>query len=226
MIPIRTKPPPNSLPVLTWVLLAANFGVFFYQIQLGKGVVSFIQEFAIIPQFFSPPRDPQGFGILYPFRTLITSIFLHGGWLHLLGNMLILWVFGGLVEDRLGHLRFFIFYVLAGMVSGLAHVIYLSQSKIPCLGASGAIAAILGAGLVLFPRVKVVTLIPIPHVFIIRKGEWPAFVFLFLWFIGQVLLAHRAHFGGVSADEVQIAVMAHLGGFAFGFLGVWFFRKK
>jgi len=205
---------------VTGFLLLANFAVFFWQLQLGEQLGFFIDEFSLIPQRLWHLENPNGLGYLYPLRSLVTSAFLHGGVLHILGNMLMLWVFGRGVENRLGHLGFLLFYLMAGVISGLGHAAFMPQSTVPCVGASGAIAGVMGAGLVLFPRARVATLIP--FFVIIRLVKLPAFVFLIIWFAGQVLLTLQSP----PAGEAQIAVMAHIVGFVYGLLGVLLFLPK
>ncbi len=144
---------------------------------------------------------------------LMSSMFLHGGWFHLLGNMLYLWVFGDNVEDRLGHWGYLLFYLAAGVTSGLTHIFTNPQSAIPTIGASGAVAGILGAYFVLFPRARVLTLIPIG--FLITTAHLPAVLFLFLWFVMQIFNALLA---GMTAATQTVAWWAHIGGFVLGFL--------
>jgi membrane associated rhomboid family serine protease len=146
---------------------------------------------------------------------LLTSTFLHGGLLHLLGNMLYLWVFGDNVEDRLGHGGYLLFYLAAGAAGSIAHIISNPQSTIPTIGASGAIAGILGAYLLFFPRARVLTLIPIG--FFITTAYVPAPLFLFIWFILQVI---NVSFAGLTAGAQTVAWWAHIGGFVFGFIFV------
>ncbi len=154
--------------------------------------------------------------------TIITSIFLHAGWLHILGNMLFLWVFGDNVEDRLGHLRFLVFYLAGGIVASLVQAGVDTESLIPVVGASGAVAAVLGAYLVYFPRATVTTLIPIP---IPIPFPLPAVVMIGFWFL-QNLLAGVASVSSVDAPEAGIAFFAHIGGFLFGAITVFaLFRR-
>ena len=198
--------------------MGLNLYVFIYQLQLGPGLEKFFDQFALVPEKLWQAKGVHWQDYFFPYRTLITSIFLHGGWLHLLGNMLTLWVFGGMVEDRLGHCGYFLFYIFCGVVSGLGHALYLSDSTTPCVGASGAIAGLLGASLLLYPKAKVLTAVPI-FVFI-KLIYLPAFLFFLFWFSGQLLLMYSPYFAGHN-----IAVMAHIVGFTFGLATVIFFKK-
>ena len=206
MIPIRDTIRSRTAPVVTLALIAVNVLVFLHEIALGPYVERFVYAYGLIPRrFVYWPGDP-----LDPLRflPLLTSMFWHGGWAHLIGNMLYLWIFGDNVEDRLGHLRYLLFYLLAGAAAGLTHVVLGPTSNLPTVGASGAIAGVLGAYLVTYPRSRVLTLV---FIFFI---EVPAFVYLVLWFVMQLLeglgtLGMRVETGGV-------AVWAHIGGFVAG----------
>lgn len=222
MIPLRLEQKSRRLPLITWLLVAANVVVFGYQISLGAALPPFMDEFSLVPFRLITRQNPHHWLYAYPYRMLVTSIFLHGGLLHLVGNMLSLWVFGPAVEDRLGSGRYLFFYLLAGVVSGVGHVLAQPHSTIPCVGASGAIAGILGAALVLHPRAWVVTLVP--FIVIFRVIRIPAVFFLLLWFAGQLLLAHSM--GQPGQPENNIAVMAHIVGFAFGAVAALFLRLK
>ena len=221
MFPLKAQVRLKRIPFVTWLLLAANFAVFFYQVQLGPQIENFIQEYSLIPRRLWLLQNPNNFPYLYPLRTLITSAFLHGGWLHLFGNMLMLWVFGPPVEDRQGHGRFLVFYLACGVMSGLGHAAFLPQSEIPCVGASGAIAGVMGAGLLLFPRAGVWAIVP--FFVILRLVRVPAFIFLLFWFAGQVWMAHRAQ--QQPGVHGQIAVMAHIAGFIAGVVLAFWNRK-
>ncbi|MGO0122189.1 rhomboid family intramembrane serine protease [Desulfothermobacter acidiphilus] len=178
-----------------------------------------VRKFGLIParevaHLLTAPLDP------YTYLPFFTSMFLHGGWIHILGNMLYLWVFGDNVEDIMGRLRFIVFYLTTGLIGGLAHVWINADSSIPTIGASGAIAGVLGAYFVCFPRARVLTLVPI--FFFITLVELPAVLFLFLWFGLQFL-------SGVAALKVPgeaVAWWAHIGGFISGALLVHLFRHR
>jgi membrane associated rhomboid family serine protease len=205
MIPLRDTERSRTAPVVVVSLVIINALVFLHEAALGPYLPQFVQTYGLVPLRFTTwpygPLDPARF---FP---LFTSMFWHGGWMHLLGNMLYLWVFGDRVEDRLGHARFLFFYLLAGALAGLTQVALDPYSRLPTVGASGAIAAVLGGYFVAFPRAKVVTW---PIFFI----PIPAFIYLALWFAAQLLdglgsLGDTSQGGGV-------AVWAHIGGFVAG----------
>jgi membrane associated rhomboid family serine protease len=204
VIPLRDDIPSRRLPVVSWLLIAANVTVFLYEVALSPGLRSLIQARGIVPAEFA--ADPGGEAL-----TLLSSMFLHGGWGHLLGNMLYLWIFGDNVEDRMGPLRFLLFYLAAGAAAGLAHVYTQPDSAIPTVGASGAVAGVLGAYLVLYPRARVLTLLP---TFPMTMAEIPAVFFLGVWFVFQ--LFSGALQMSVSRGSGGVAFLAHIGGFLAG----------
>jgi len=209
MIPLRDVIPSRTRPVVTIALIAANAAVFLLQQSLSPaGFERFILTWGLVPAQFSV-------------HTVFTSMFLHGGWMHVVGNMLYLWIFGDNVEDRLGHGRFLAFYLLCGTAAALLQVAFSPGSRMPMIGASGAIAGVLGAYLVMFPRSRILTLVPI-FVFV-QIVEIPAIFFLGIWFLLQLLsgvgsLVQPADVGGV-------AFWAHAGGFVAGLLLVAPFRR-
>jgi membrane associated rhomboid family serine protease len=210
VIPIRDTIRSRTAPVVTVALVVVNVLVFLHEIALGPYVERFVYAYGLIPRRFvywpGDPLDPQR---LLP---LFTSMFWHGGWLHLISNMLYLWIFGDNVEDRLGHLRFLLFYVAAGAAAGLTHVVLGPTSTLPTVGASGAIAGVLGAYLVTFPRSRILTLIPI---FIFPWFvEIPAIIYLVFWFLMQLLAGIGSL--GMAVETGGVAVWAHVGGFVAG----------
>ena len=210
MIPIRDTIRSRTAPVVTVGLIIVNVMVFLHEIGLGPYLEKFVYAYGLIPRrFVYWPGDP-----LDPLRYLpiFTSMFWHGGWLHLISNMLYLWIFGDNVEDRLGHLRYLLFYLLSGAVAGLTQVALNPNSTLPTVGASGAIAGVLGAYLVSFPRSRVLTLIPI--IIFPWFVEIPAFVYLAFWFILQLLEGLGSL--GAPSDTGGVAVWAHVGGFIAG----------
>ena len=216
MIPLRDSTPSRHVPVITWLIVAANTLVFLFQLLLSTNQLEwFIYNFAFIPASWN--TSPVWFVI-----TLFSSMFMHGGWLHFISNMWILVIFGDNVEDRMGPFGFLAFYLLGGIAAGLLQFAVNPGSQIPTLGASGAIAAVMGAYIVLFPRARVVTLIPI--IFFFTTINVPAFVYLGFWFVSQF-------FSGVAAlgqmSMGGVAWWAHIGGFVFGALLVrrFLFRK-
>lgn len=207
MIPLRDSVRPKKYPYINILLIFLNISAFIYQLSLTEAeLAGLFYRYGIIPEKF---LLSQGAG-WFP---LMSSMFLHGGWFHLLGNMLYLWVFGDNVEDRLGHSGYLLFYLAAGVTSGLSHIFTNPGSAIPTIGASGAVAGILGAYFILFPRARVLTLIPIG--FFITTAHLPAVLFLFLWFFMQIFNALLA---GVTATTQMVAWWAHIGGFVLGFL--------
>ncbi|PKO15083.1 MAG: rhomboid family intramembrane serine protease [Chloroflexi bacterium HGW-Chloroflexi-10] len=194
------------VPVITYILIALNLLFFFVELSGGD---AFIMKWAFVPSRFL--ANPGG-----DFLTLFTSMFMHGGWLHLGGNMLYLWIFGDNVEDRFGHIGFLIFYLLCGLAATAAQLVFSLQSNIPNLGASGAIAGVLGAYILLFPKARVKVLqgqrvIPVSALIVI--GIW----FVLQLFSGMGSIANTVDTGGV-------AYMAHIGGFVAGFLLTFLFR--
>jgi len=223
VIPLRDDLPASRAPVLTVGLIAANVAAFLWQ-QLGVGMEASVAWGGLVPaQLLGLVRPPQGPGALPPVATLFSSMFLHGSFAHIAGNMLFLWVFGNNVEDALGRPRFLAFYLLTGVGAAAAQTgaALLSGGRellIPMVGASGAISGVLAAYLVMFPRARVLTLVPI-FVFI-KFVQLPAALFLGLWFVLQLLGA----FLGDGAGGV--AFMAHVGGFVAGLLLVLAWRPR
>lgn len=209
MIPIRDTIRPRSIPVVNHTLIAVNAVVFLVQLGQGAGLERFIYTWGLVPARFTDPRLSAYFGLVGNLASLLTFMFLHGGFWHILGNMWSLHIFGDNVEDRLGPLRYLAFYLACGLLSGAAHMALNPRSPIPTIGASGAIAGVMGAYFVLFPTSRVLTLIPI--LFIPWFVEIPAFFFLGLWFLLQFLNAAGSH--GAAAG---IAWWAHVGGFVGG----------
>ncbi len=214
MIPLRDNNPRNTVPVVTITLIVINCLVFLREFTLDEASTSLmIQNLGLIPSrtvaFFSgePVTISQG---LAP---LLTSMFLHGGWMHLIGNMWFLWIFGDNVEDRVGHMRYVLLYLCCGLAGSLAHLVSSPASTIPTVGASGAIAGVLGAYLITYPRAKVLTLIPL--FFFITTVEIPAFLFLIGWFAFQIFNG-MASMGPEGQLGGGVAWFAHLGGFLVG----------
>ncbi|MBN1813385.1 MAG: rhomboid family intramembrane serine protease [Anaerolineae bacterium] len=211
MLPLRDDIPSQRFPVVNTALIALNVLVFLAEVALGEeGLYQFILSCGLTPAQFW-----QG-GWLTRWWTPLTSMFIHAGWLHLISNMLSLYIFGDNVEDRIGHFRYLLFYLGSGLASSFAHLIAYAGSPIPTVGASGAIAGVLGAYLVLFPRARVVTLVPI--FYFIRLVQIPAVIYLGFWFVSQLFngFLGLAAAGG-SFQGGGVAWWAHIGGFAFGF---------
>jgi hypothetical protein len=212
MIPLRDRNPSGSFPAVTIAIIAACTAVFVYELSLGRGVLGFIAEFALVPGQISYGVQSGEIGIGSLASPFLTSMFLHGGWLHLIGNMWFLWIFGDNVEDTLGSFRFLLFYVIAGVAAGVTHYALQPTSPIPTVGASGAIAGVLGGYLVLFPGARVVTLVPIG--FFLQLMELPAALMIGLWFLVQLLSGALSL--GIGGGGV--AWWAHVGGFLAGLL--------
>ncbi len=209
MFPIRDTVPSRHLPVAMAGLIVANVLVFFLELQLPDGALEgFFQRYGVVPNLITHPAGESSM----VYTTLLTSMFLHGGWLHLISNMWMFWIFGDNVEDRMGVIRFCGFYLLCGLISALVHVLTNVNSEIPTVGASGAIAGVMGAYFVLYPQARILTLIPI--FFWPLFVEIPAVIFLGIWLLTQV-------FSG-TAELVDpqavggIAWWAHIGGFVAG----------
>jgi membrane associated rhomboid family serine protease len=214
MFPLRDSEPVLRWPVVTWLLIGVNVWAFLNELLLGAELEAFVQTWGFVPAryFALAELNPQDWVGRY--LPIFTSMFLHGGWLHLLGNMLYLWIFGDNVEDRLGHLRYLLFYLAAGVFAALAHAHLAPDSTIPTVGASGAISGVLGAYVVLFPRARVYTLVPFVFLFF-GVLEIPAGVYLGLWFAMQ--LFNGAIGLTVPADvSGGVAWWAHIGGFVMG----------
>ena len=212
MIPIRDENPTYSTPVIVYILIAINVVVFLHQMTLGSGIDGFFQLYAVIPQELSaslngtPPDQP-----VPELATLITSQFLHGGLMHIGGNMLFLGTFGDNIEHDLGHIKFLLFYLVCGVLAGLSHWFFGMQSTIPTVGASGAIAGVMGAYLIKYPQAKIITLLPL---FIIwTTVRIPAVFFLGFWFIQQAISSVASL---AMPEAAGVAYWAHAGGFIFG----------
>lgn len=215
MIPLKDDIPSRTIPFVTISIIVLNALVFIYEIMLGMpGGEGFVLRTAAIPYEITHFIDaaPRSF-VPLPF-TLLTSIFVHGGLFHIAGNMLFLWVFGDNVEDSFGHFAFLVFYLVAGVIASLSHIMMDPSSTVPMIGASGAVAGILGAYFLMFPRAQVKTLVFL--VFFVTVARIPAVVFLGFWFLLQILSSGTASGG--------IAWYAHIGGFLFGILGALLLR--
>jgi len=208
MIPLRDNVRPGSRPVITWVLIGVNIAVFAYEWTLGAGANDLVWNLGLVPgRFLDHAGTPAAW------VPVLTSMFLHGSWLHVLGNMLFLHVFGDNVEDRLGKPLYVGFYLLAGLAAAATQVAFSPDARVPMVGASGAVAGVIGAYIVILPRARVLTLVPLPP--FLRLMELPAYVVLGLWFVlqlGSGLLELGAGAGGGGG----VAVWAHVGGFVAG----------
>ncbi len=218
MVPIRDDNPTRNPAYVTYALIIINVLVFIYEATLmGGSLEPFFDTWAIVPsQFTASLQGSSSYALPSEALTLITSQFLHGGILHLGGNMLYLWVFGNNVEDEMGHTRFLIFYLLCGVFAGLAQYFFAADSSIPSLGASGAIAGVLGAYVLRFPQARVLAAVPIFIIFFTFRV--PAILFLGFWFVQQAFYG-VASFGAptnIGMESGGIAYWAHAGGFVVG----------
>ena len=211
MIPLRDVIPSRTTPYVTVTIIVLNALVFLYQLSLGEQINAFMLYFGLVPAAFS-------------WVTVFTSMFLHGGLLHVGGNMLYLWIFGDNVEDRMGHGRFIVFYLLCGVAAALAQTILNPDSVVPMVGASGAIAGVMGAYFVLYPHSRIVTLLP--FIFFFQVVEIPAIFFLGFWFVMQFLSGVGSIATATGGEPAGgIAFWAHVAGFIAGISGVIVFRR-
>src|ERR1700730_506837 len=210
MIPLRDVIPSRTTPYVTITIIVLNTLAWLFELSLPQETLNaFLTVYGVVPAYFSWP-------------TLITSMFLHGGWMHVIGNMWYLWIFGDNVEDSLGHGLFLVFYLLCGIVAAFGQILIDPSSTLPTIGASGAIAGVMGAYFVLYPQSRVLTLIPL--FFFYEIFELPAVVLLGFWFLMQLFSA-----GGIAVTASTtgggVAFMAHVAGFMTGMIGVFVFRK-
>lgn len=222
MIPLKDINPTERTPVVTIVLVVINALVFIYELTLAEPEARrLFFTLGMVPARAALfPSSPE-IGLGDAFLPLLTSMFLHGGWLHVIGNMWFLWVFGDNIEDRLGHGRFLVFYLLCGVLAGLAHTVMNLASTLPAVGASGAVSGVMGAYLMLFPSSRVVTLITLGWYWFTTR--LPAYVMILYWLAVQ-LLSGTVSLG--QRGEGGVAWWAHIGGFAAGAVLVYLFRQR
>jgi rhomboid family protein len=208
---------------VTLVLILANVVIFLFELSLGPSLDRFVYVFGIVPARYTVPyflrRTPLD-GLLLP---LFVSMFLHGGWLHLLGNMLFLFVFGRSVEDRYGHVRFLVMYLGCGLAAAITHILFTAGSRVPTIGASGCIAGVLGAYFVSFPRARITTLIWL--IFFYWTIQVPAVIILGYWFFLQFITGFQM-LTIQTATSGGVAWWAHIGGFLTGILAAWILPKR
>jgi membrane associated rhomboid family serine protease len=210
MIPLRDVIPSRTTPYITVTIIVLNALAWLFELMLPHEVlIDFLAAYGVVPAYLAWP-------------TLITSMFLHGSWSHVIGNMWYLWIFGDNVEDRVGHGRFIIFYLLCGIAAGLGQVAMDPNSMLPTIGASGAIAGVMGAYFVLYPQSRVLTFVPFPLFDVI---EVPAIFLLGFWFLMQLFNA-GAVAAAANAGGGGVAFAAHVVGFVVGVGGIFFFRKR
>ena len=215
MFPLYDTARSHKFPLINLVLIVINILAYLYELQMGpQALRGFIFTWGLIPAHFL--HNPTQTWI-----TILTSMFLHGGWFHILSNMWVLFIFGDNVEASMGGTRYLIFYLLSGLAAGLLQTYILPASEVPMIGASGAIAGVLGAYLILFPGARIASLLPIFFIFTII--EIPAFIFLLFWFVSQLFSGLFTMRGGGASG---IAWWAHVGGFTFGLVMVFLFGKR
>lgn len=220
-IPLFDDNPTVRTAFLTWLIIAACVLVFFWQQSLGaRGEAAAVYALGLIPAvLFGQAELPEELYLVPGWASIFTSMFLHGGWMHLLGNMLYLWIFGNNVEDSMGHGRFIVFYLLCGVAAALAQSFAAPGSTIPMVGASGAIAGVLGAYLMLHPKANVRVLLVI--LLYVRLLNVPAVIVLGLWFVMQIFSGWAS-----TADTGGVAFWAHVGGFVAGVVLIPFFKER
>ncbi|MFW5886949.1 MAG: rhomboid family intramembrane serine protease [Bacteroidota bacterium] len=215
MIPLKDNIPSSKFPIINWLLILVNAGIFIFQLSLDSNEVSdFIYRYGLIPGRTNIFGNFTG--------TFITNMFLHGGWIHFLSNMWILYIFGDNVEDRMGRFRYLAFYILAGFLASFTHFILYSDSDIPAIGASGAIAGVMAAYMFLFPGSRVLSLVPI--FFFPLIIPIPALIYIGIWFIGQFF--NGTYHLLLNSTATGIAFWAHIGGFIAGLLFYKTFLKN
>ena len=220
MIPLSDDNPSELKPVVTVTLIVICIAVFLWQFSLGERGEAAVYSLGLIPSvLFGIDHLPRELAVVPPTLTVLTSMFMHGGWLHLLGNMLYLWIYGDNVEDAMGHGRFLVFYLLCGVAAALAQAVPDPHSQVPMVGASGAISGVLGAYLLLYPHARILVVVPLG--FIIQTVRLPAGVVLLLWF-GMQFFSNML----TPAGQGGVAFRAHIGGFVAGMLLVSVFKRR
>ena len=224
MIPIRDDAPRFSTPWVNYFIVAINVLVFLFEVALdpqGRSVL--IYHFGVVPAQITSLVGAQHGAIEPALLPVLTSMFLHGSWMHLIGNMWFLWIFGDNIEDHLGHLRYFILYLVCGIAASATHILFNLGSDIPSVGASGAIAGVMGAYFVLFPSARVLTLVPFFFIYFV----WlPAWVMLGYWFVVQFLSGAATSITYSKDSGGGIAFWAHVGGFVTGLLLIKLFPRQ
>lgn len=209
MIPIRDTNRSDTYPLANYGIIAVTLVAFVIELLQGPRLKEFIYLYGLVPARYADTQIAAHFTTGQQVLPFFTSLLLHGGILHLVGNMWFLYIFGDNVEDRLGHLRYLLFYLICGLAAGASHLVLNWHSNVPTIGASGAIAGVMGAYLILYPRARILTLIPL--FFFFPFVEVPAFFFIGIWFLFQFLSA-----AGSTGQAGGIAFWAHVGGFVFG----------
>jgi membrane associated rhomboid family serine protease len=219
MIPIRDDTPRFSTPYVTYFIVALNVLVFLFELSVGsqghRQLNALMYEFGVVPRRYDLALAGQGnYSLSGLFLSILTSMFLHASWLHIIGNMWVLWIFGDNIEDYLGHFKYLAFYLVTGFAAAIAHILLNTGSTVPSVGASGAIAGVMGAYFVLYPKARVLTIVPL----IIFFTFWwlPAWIVLGYWFLVQFLSGAATSIADSSQTSGGIAFWAHVGGFVAG----------
>ncbi len=224
MIPFRDNIPSRRYPLVTLLIIIVNVLVFLYQVSLPRHALEqFVSLYGVVPARLQLTGQYPAQVLSLTLTALFVSMFLHGGWLHLIGNMWYLWIFGDNVEDRMGHFRFLLFYLLCGLAASSAHIFFNLNSRVPSIGASGAIAGVLGAYVLSYPFARVLTLVPFLIVWPVV--ELPALLVLGSWFLVQLLNGSAAIIGS-SETGGGVAWWAHIGGFLAGMILLAVFAQK
>jgi len=215
LIPLYDTIRSRRFPFVNWMLFLANAAVFWFELQLGEDALrNFIFTWGLVPAELMSNSQEE-------WLTIFTSMFLHGGWFHIISNMWVLYIFGDNIEDRLGSTRYLLFYLLSGVAAAFLQIFVVQGSSDPMIGASGAIAGVLGAYLISYPGARIASLVPILFIFTIV--DVPAVIFLIFWFVSQLYSGLFAIQGGSASG---IAWWAHIGGFIFGLIMVSFFGRR
>ena len=221
MFPLKDTIPSRTFPIITLSIIVINSIIFIYELYLGSDVDHLVSSLGVTPVLYTQAWQENPWQLISETVPLFSSLFLHGGWLHVISNMWYLWIFGDNVEDRTGHFRFLLFYLFCGILATFSHIILNPISDIPTIGASGAIAGVMGAYFILYPRSRIVTLF---FLFIfVQIVEIPALYFLGFWIILQVISGTLST--GLTAASGGVAWWAHIGGFLAGLIFIFSFRK-
>ena len=221
MFPLKDTIPSRTFPIITLSIIVINSIIFIYELYLGSDVDHLVSSLGVTPVLYTQAWQENPWQLISGIVPLLSSLFLHGGWLHVISNMWYLWIFGDNVEDRTGHFRFLLFYLFCGILATFSHIILNPISDIPTIGASGAIAGVMGAYFILYPRSRIVTLFFL--LIFVQIVEIPALYFLGFWIILQVISGTLST--GLTAASGGVAWWAHIGGFLAGLIFIFSFRK-
>ena len=216
MIPLKDNTKTSKFPIVNTAFIVLNILLFIYEMWITSDLQLFLYQYGLVPYIITTDLEIGIFHRVYPF---FTSMFLHSGWFHIIGNMLFLYIFGDNIEERMGHIKYFMFYILTGLIAALIQFVTNIKSPVPIIGASGAISGVIGAYFLFYPKAKILTIVPI--LFFIRLIYIPATVFIVIWFCFQFI-------GGIGSlnrgsDIGGVAFWAHLGGFLAGLVVAKYF---